>query len=197
MTKIIELKRKLVLASQSPRRQHLLELLGLKFDIIPANIDEDIDYQLKPNEIAEKLAVDKAQSVARNYTKRAFILGGDTIVVYKDQILNKPKSAADACSMLKLLSGKTHIVYTGFAFVICPEMELVSSCVATEVSFRDLDENEIDGYVESGSPLDKAGAYGIQDDFGAVFVRHIKGCYYNIVGLPLEAVYSTLKLINK
>ena len=139
----------------------------------------------------ENLAFLKAQDVAMQTAEDCVVIGADTIVVLGSQILNKPAYRQDAVRMLQELSGRTHEVYTALALVR-GEKSLVRHR-STKVTFRKLDEGEILCYVESGSPMDKAGAYGIQDDYGAVFVERIEGCYYNIVGLPLEMLYSMLK----
>lgn len=120
------------------------------------------------------------------------MIAADTIVVLDGKILNKPVDAADAKHMLQTLSGHSHTVYSGVTVLDVPSNRAIEDVQATKVTFRELNEAEIDAYVATGSPLDKAGAYGIQDDFGAVFVSHIEGCYYNIVGLPLEMLYTNL-----
>lgn len=190
----LNLKVPLILASKSPRRKHLLETLGFEFSIYTSNVVESAHpLHGLPGKYAEELSLKKALDVAQKVEYPAVVVGADTIVVLEDEILNKPKDKADAFRMLKTLSGRTHVVYTGIALVETGTGRHFSSLQSTEVTFRELFDNEINAYIESGSPLDKAGAYGIQDDFGAVFVRHIKGCYYNIVGLPLELLYSSLK----
>jgi len=132
--------------------------------------------------------------IASTIKNETIVIGADTLVVLDGRILTKPRDDYEARAMLKKLSGRTHIVFTGLALVHTRSMEYRTCFRRTEVSFRQIDEKEIDAYVSSGSPLDKAGAYGIQDDFGTVFVKSINGCYYNVVGLPLEAFYSSLKL---
>jgi septum formation protein len=123
----------------------------------------------------------------------AIVIGADTIVVIDDEILNKPKSENDAKEMLRRLSGRTHTVFTGVSVVRTDVENPITNYKATEVTFRDLTDREIELYVSTGSPMDKAGAYGIQDDIGAVFISHINGCYYNIVGLPLELLYGMMQ----
>jgi septum formation protein len=124
---------------------------------------------------------------------RALVIGADTIVILENEILTKPNSKENAVEILQKLSGKTHNVMTAFAIIDSETDKTVTSYKITEVSFRELSNEEIEMYVASGSPMDKAGAYGIQDDFGAVFVNNINGCYYNVVGLPLEELYEKLK----
>lgn len=194
IAEIINIDKKLILASQSPRRKRLLEQLGFEFDIIPAHIDEEIEFdKYKPNEVAEILAEDKALHIAKSVDEPAYIIGADTIVVLDGKILNKPNDEENAFEMLSRLSNNTHLVYTGISIIETITMRKITKSQRTEVTFRKLDEKEIRAYIKSGSPMDKAGSYGIQDDFGAVFVSDIKGCYYNIVGLPVQMLYSTMK----
>jgi septum formation protein len=193
IAELLKLKKTLILASQSPRRKRLLKQLGFEFITIPANLEEDGVGNVSPAKLSAKLAMDKALEVRKKVKKSAIIIGADTIVFLENRILTKPKNKHEAIKILKTLSGKTHTVYTGIALIDTDTGKKASKVQKTEVTFRKLDEEEIRCYVATGSPLDKAGAYGIQDDFGAVFVSHINGCYYNIVGLPLELLYSTLK----
>ncbi len=194
ITNLIELKLPLILASKSPRRNLLLRQLGFDFTIFPPTLDEKtIEVGNNAEKYAGKLALLKAVEVAENQEQNSIVIGADTIVVLDSNILNKPTDKDDAFRMLKTLSGRTHIVFTGIALVESQTMRSFSAVQETDVTFRELDDKEIYAYVETGSPLDKAGAYGIQDDFGAVFISNIKGCYYNIVGLPLELLYTSLK----
>jgi len=190
---LIELNKPLILASQSPRRKKLLAQLGFKFEVIPANADEENNLRLPPEDLAMHLAEVKAETVAKQCRRETIVLGSDTIVVLEDEILNKPADPKNAIEMLMKLSGKTHTVITGICLFEAPSMRYITKTQKTLVTFRELNMDEIIAYVTSGSPLDKAGAYGIQDDFGAVFVSRIEGCYYNIVGLPLELLYTTLR----
>jgi septum formation protein len=188
----------LILASKSPRRRKLLKNLGFDFEVIPSSYKEEkfsnhSDYK----EYVMLSAFKKAENVALGINKTAIVLGSDTIVVLDDIILHKPKDEADAFKILKQLSGKTHKVYTGISLVNSGNMKTMADCAITEVTFRDIDDAEISAYIATESPMDKAGAYGIQDDFGAVFVSHINGCYYNIVGLPLELFYISLRRFLK
>ncbi len=189
---IIDINKPIVLASQSPRRKFLLEMLGLKFDVFPASIDEVNTDNLPPAEYVMKLAGEKAKEASKLYKKDALFIGSDTIVVLGNVVLEKPADKADAKSMLKTLSNNTHTVFTGVALYDSLQKSLELKYEATQVSFRELGDKEIDAYIATGSPMDKAGAYGIQDDFGAVFVNRIEGCYYNIVGLPLQLLYKML-----
>jgi len=181
----------LVLASQSPRRRALFELLGLDFRVDPADVPEDAPDGLPPVQVAETIAREKAAATARRHAN-AIIVGADTIVVLDDRILGKPADVKDAVRMLRTLSGRTHEVYTGFAVLATPENRMVAAVERTRVHFRTLDDEEIRDYVATGQPLDKAGAYGIQDQ-SAIFVDRIEGCFYNVVGFPLARFYQVCK----
>jgi len=180
----------IVLASQSPRRKKLLSLLYQDFICHPADIDENLPYDGNPDAYCRNLALLKAKEVATEYND-SLVIGSDTIVVFKNKSLGKPENAKDAERILGLLSGNTHSVFTGVA-LIYGSME-ISFSVETEVVFHDLSEIEIKAYVATGSPMDKAGAYGIQDDWGAVFVKKIIGDYYNVVGFPIQAYYKMVQ----
>jgi septum formation protein len=194
ISQLLNIRLPLILASKSPRRKKLLGELGFEFIVMPSEFDEDNhSMEFHPAEYAKLLAFRKAEDVAKRINYPAIVIGADTIVVINNEIINKPKNNDDAKAMLRNLSGNTHIVYTGFSFIETKTNKSISGVQSTKVTFRELDEFEIEAYVNSGSPMDKAGAYGIQDYFGAVFVSYIEGCYYNIVGLPLEMFYSTLK----
>jgi septum formation protein len=187
----MRLHKTLILASRSPRRQRLLEQVGLMAAVQPCDMDEIFDPALSAAENATVLALAKAECVARS-VEDGIILGADTIVVLDGRMLGKPASAAEAVAMLQTLSGKTHTVATGIALVDRPSNRHMTAVELTEVTFRHLPLGEIEEYVAGGSPLDKAGAYGIQDDYGAVFVTRIVGCYYNVVGLPLSRLHRML-----
>ena len=191
---MIKLPYPLILASSSPRRKHLLEQIGLSFTLQPSSVDESVFSPLgcTPDDFVRLLSEQKARDVALKTKGPAIVIGADTIVVLDGIILGKPLDENDAISMLTALSGHTHTVYTGLALIESHTQRIVVKVQKTEVTFRELSLEEIRKYVATGSPLDKAGSYGIQDDFGAVFVAHIVGCYYNIVGLPLELFYRTL-----
>lgn len=194
---LISIKRQVILASQSPRRRQLLTQIGLEFSTQPSSFDEDsIQANTSPEEYVQKLAIAKAADIASRLKEKHLVIGADTTVVLSNEILNKPTNKQHAIKMLEKLSGKTHTVFTGIALVAAPEGIKISAVQKTDVTFRTLQPDEIKLYVESGSPMDKAGAYGIQDDFGAVFVEHINGCYYNIVGLPLEMLYRKLRALT-
>jgi len=187
----MQLQKKLILASRSPRRQRLLDQVGLKATVQPCDLDEVFDSALSAAENATVLALAKAECVSKN-VRDGIVLGADTIVVLDGKMLGKPEDPPDAIRMLQTLSGRTHVVATGIALVDRPSNRHMTGVELTEVTFRELPLDEIEEYVAGGSPLDKAGAYGIQDDYGAVFVTRIVGCYYNVVGLPLSRLHRML-----
>ncbi|MFD2681440.1 Maf family protein [Bacillus seohaeanensis] len=179
----------IILASQSPRRKELLQQLNLTFSIQKSGADETIVERLKPEDFVLELAKRKAVTIAKQ-NPNDYVIGSDTIVTYGDEILEKPGNNEEAIKMLKMLSGRTHSVYTGVA--IFHKGEQTIFCEKTDVTFWELSKEEIDSYIESGEPFDKAGGYGIQG-LGAMFVKEIKGDYYTVVGLPLSKVYRELK----
>ena len=181
---------RLFLASQSPRRAQLLKLVGFEFDVVPSFFDEDSITEENPETHVQILSFEKAKSVA-NDVLQGVIIGADTIVVLDEKILGKPKDAQDARGMLQSLSGRFHEVYTGFTLVENPSGRYVSDFEKTRVHFRDLSDWEIDRYIATQSPMDKAGAYGIQDQ-SAVFADRIEGCFYNVVGFPLSKFYTAM-----
>ncbi len=196
LNELIHLSDPLVLASQSPRRQQLLRQIGLDFVVQPAELaEEDLAAHLAPEDYAMHLALEKARCVSEVRADSSIVLGADTIVVVDDLVLNKPSDVDDAKRMLRLLSGRSHRVITAVALVQGDKSRVRQRI--TTVHFRTLSDEEIAAYCAGGSPLDKAGAYGIQDDYGAVFVEHIEGCYYTIVGLPLELLYEMLKEFSR
>jgi len=182
---------KIYLASKSPRRKKLLEQINLHPEIIHCHFDESYNAHQKASTIAKKLAVQKMEE-AKKLSKKGILITADTIVVIDGKILGKPESTKHAVTMLKSLSGKKHFVYTGFCVYNSLDGILINDYEKTEVTFRKLGKEEIEEYVDGGSPMDKAGAYGIQDDYGAIFIEKINGCYYNVVGLPLTKVYQAI-----
>ena len=168
-----------------------MQQLGIAVTIIPADVPEPFDLSRSPAENAEALSRLKAYAVAR-LIEHGIVLGADTIVSLDGAMLGKPENKQEAIRMLETLSGRTHSVHTGFALVRKPDGLAISGVEETRVTFRLLTHAEIERYVESGSPMDKAGAYGIQDDYGAVVIPRIEGCFYNVVGLPLAAVHAAL-----
>ncbi len=182
---------RLILASASPRRSALLSQIGLTFEIFPSEIDEQIPVKnLSPEKVTQKLAKLKAKVVAERYTE-GVVIGADTLVLFKKELLGKPKNREDAKSMLSRLSGKTHRVITGVALIDVKKKTETTWSEVTKVCFRELCADEIDNYIQSGEAKDKAGAYGIQGR-GAAFVKRIDGCYFNVVGLPLASFVEKL-----
>lgn len=179
------------LASKSPRRRKLLKQLNIPFKSFRVDLFEELLDGEHPIQTVKRLSEDKLK-LAEKEVEEGIIITADTIVVLDKEIIGKPKNKKDAVLILKKLSGRTHNVYTGFALKNVGSQKKIIGYEKTAVTFRDLGDEEITDYVKSGSPMDKAGAYGIQDDFGAVFVNKISGCYYNVVGLPLSKVYKKL-----
>lgn len=172
-----------ILASRSPRRQQLLKQIGLDFQAVPSDLEEPPFTEGKPSQYAKELAVMKTAKVASEHPE-AIVIGADTIVVVDKQVLGKPKDADDARSMLTTLSNRPHYVHTGYCMRV-DELDIqLSGVEKTKVYFRELNENEIQTYIDTGAPFDKAGAYGIQD-YSAIFVDKIKGDYFNVMGFPL------------
>lgn len=153
---------------------------------------EEVWPENEPHGLAvESLAAQKAEPISHEHPE-ALTLGADTVVVLEGEVLGKPRSEAEARSMLERLSGATHTVYTGLALLHPSSGRRLTAHEATQVTFSELSDDEIARYVETGSPMDKAGAYGIQDDYGALFISRIEGDYYNVVGLPLQRLYRML-----
>ncbi len=189
--------RKYILASASPRRRELLEQLGINFDIMVAPIDESgIDKGMTPDLYTGVLSMYKAAAVAKVLREQGrtkeLIIAADTIVYLDGKILGKPIDDNDAKRMLMELSGREHEVYTGLCVMRINDGYSVSRSVKTAVSFKNLSEEEIDAYIKTGEPSDKAGAYAIQGKASA-FVKSITGDYFNVVGLPLSELYDILK----
>lgn len=208
---------KYILASASPRRKELLKKTGISFEIIPSSIEERITKTI-PSDIVMELAEQKARAVYKSLlstrpasskaetslpktpdtgAKDLTVIGADTIVVYRGEILGKPADKSEAYDMLSLLSDRTHQVYTGVSLVIRKQGELSIRTFyeKTDVTFYPVHKDDLRAYVESGDSLDKAGAYGIQGDF-AIHVKEIKGDYNNVVGLPIGRLYQELQQSN-
>jgi septum formation protein len=173
---------KLILASGSPRRAELLERMGLTFTVKPSNTEEILEPGLTPQQEVLSLSLQKGQAVAATCGSDAVVLSADTVVELDGEILGKPKDAQEAATMLRRLSGRSHRVLTGVT-VLGPQ-GTEAHCEETEVYFRPLSEAEIQAYVRTGEPMDKAGAYGIQG-YAALFVEKLVGDYYNVMGLPV------------
>lgn len=196
------MKNRLILASGSPRRKELLEQVGAEFEILPAQGEEVIGSTL-PEAVVQELSAQKAAEIAERYKKelsgeskegKTIILGADTVVAYEQQILGKPKDKEDAVRMLQMLSGNTHSVFTGVTLIMIEEdgkQQRHSFYAETKVIMYPMSEAQILAYVETGEPMDKAGAYAIQGKC-AVYIEQIVGDYNNVVGLPVAAVFQKL-----
>lgn len=181
----------LYLASSSPRRRMLLERLRLPFFVLAKPVDEALDVEMPPRRRVEILAERKARTAAEDVSQ-GLVIGADTLVVCNGRVLGKPADAREAEKMLRLLQGRQHDVYTGVAVVEKPAGRVLVACEQTKVKFKPLTESEIKRYVATGEPLDKAGAYAVQG-VGAIFIDSIKGCFFNVVGLPLARLAQMLK----
>ena len=182
----------LILASSSPRRKELLENLQIPFEVLSSNVDESYNPELTPEEIVKELALRKAKNVAEKRPSD-YVIGSDTVVVSDGKVLGKPENQEHAVQMLKSLSGRTHSVYTGVS-IFTPN-EHIEFYEKTDVMFWELTDDEINGYVATGEPFDKAGAYGIQG-FGSMLVKKINGDYFSVVGLPLSKTVRALKKLG-
>lgn len=194
MTRLSASDRPLILASASPRRRELVALLGVPFQVDPADIDEEPPDGHTPEEVARRLAREKAQAVARR-RRYGIVLGADTIVVLEGEILGKPRDTEDALAMLRRLNGNEHQVLTGVALLDVADGTVVREqvdVVCTRVWFRQVSEEHLRRYVNTGEPMDKAGAYGAQG-YGSTLIERIEGCYFNVVGLPVSRVCAMLE----
>ena len=171
----------IILASASPRRKEILELADLEFDVMPSDAQE-ITTKTAPNEVVMELASIKAKDIYKKSEKQSMIVGADTVVAYQGQILGKPTDKADAKRMLTMLSGQTHEVYTGVCVI--EDGKTKTFYEETKVTFYEISDEQIDYYIKTGEPMDKAGSYGIQGK-AAVFIKGIEGDYYNVVGFPI------------
>lgn len=182
----------LILASASPRRKELLEKIGLPFTVQPAKGEERIT-QKRPAAVVMELSRQKAEEIAAAQTGDCIIIGADTVVAKGEKIMGKPKDAADAKQMLRSIADDCHQVYTGVTLIRTgAHPQSVTFQEKTDVCLYPISDAELDAYIASGDPMDKAGAYGIQGDF-AIYVKRIAGDYYNVVGLPIGRVYQELK----
>ncbi len=191
---------KIVLASASPRRKELLAQIGMEFDILVSDVEEKVNSSI-PHAVVEELSAQKAlasmeQLLKSPLSENVLVIGADTVVACEGQILGKPKDAANAQDMLRMLQGRSHEVYTGVTFIYCNagtgDKQVRTFHEATKVTFYPMTEKEIADYVTSGDPLDKAGAYGIQG-FCARYIKGIEGDYNNVVGLPVGRLYQELR----
>jgi len=188
--KVPELKTKIILASQSPRRRYLLERAGLRFTVIPSRLDEAAVTTPIPQDYVRELAMAKAKDIGRS-NPESWVIGADTVVVAGGRILGKPASSAQARDMLQSLSGRWHQVLTGYCLWRQSDERVFADTVSTDVLFKTLTDGEIDWYIQTGEPFDKAGAYAIQG-IGTFLVKRINGSYTNVVGLPVCEVIEFL-----
>jgi septum formation protein len=185
---------KLILASSSPRRAEVLRNAGIDFEVRPADIDETRRPDESAGDYVQRLALEKARAVAEAAmgTEDSIVVGADTVVVNRAEILLKPESPDDARRMLRQLSGGVHEVHTGLAVIRMPQRTERVIEEVTSVHFAQLSDAEIDAYIATGEPFDKAGAYGIQS-LGGRYVTRVEGCYFNVMGMPLARLWATLK----
>jgi len=184
-------ERKIILASASPRRKEILGKTGLKFSVDAGDYKEDMDLALKPRQLARFLSSEKARAVAVKYAS-ALVIAADTFIVFQGSLLGKPHTREEARRMLTLLNGRQHSVLTGFTVIDTRTGKKLSRSVETKVFFKKMTGQEIESYVKTGEPLDKAGAYAIQG-LGAVLVKKIEGDYFNVMGLPLSSLTGVLR----
>jgi septum formation protein len=183
---------RIILASSSPRRTELLRLIRIDHEITPAHVDETQRAEEAPRVYAERLAREKAQAIAREHPD-AVVVGADTIVVVDGHVLGKPEDATDAAAMLRHLSGRVHLVDTAIA--VARNGAVKSAVEEVEVTFRTLSDAEIERYIATGEPMDKAGAYGIQG-YGATLVQRVNGDYFAVMGLPLGLLVRLLREVG-
>lgn len=188
------MKKKIILASTSPRRHELAQGMGLEFDIVPSKYEEDMTLKMSASELVKTLSYGKAKEVAERIGK-GIVIGVDTIVVFKGKKLGKPKSEKDAFKMLKSFSGKWQEVYSGVAIIDCESGKEIKDYEVTKVKFRKMNDEEIWKYIKTGDPMDKGGAYGIQG-LSSIFIERVEGCYFNVVGFPVHNVYKNLKKLG-
>ncbi|MFI8493215.1 Maf family protein [Peribacillus butanolivorans] len=182
----------LILASSSPRRKELLQFLQIPFESMNSNVDESIDENMRAEEAVQELASRKAAAIAADH-QESWVIGSDTVVVLDGEILGKPINRADGKRMLEMLSGRTHEVYTGVAIIFGKHSKVFAE--KTEVTFWELSEAEIERYLDTGEPFDKAGGYGIQG-YGSLLVKQINGDYFTVVGLPVSRLARELKVMQ-
>ena len=182
-----------ILASKSPRRKDLLNQIGFKFSVVDSQFKEYKNNNVPPEALTETLAREKALSVAKIYPDN-IIIGADTIVTIENKILGKPKDENESFEMLNLISGKSHEVITGVAFIQLSKNIDHTFNQQTIVTLSDISKREISSYIEEYKPFDKAGSYGIQDGF-SLYIKKLKGCYYNVMGLPIFEFFHNYKIV--
>lgn len=188
------MKKRIILASTSPRRKELAQGMGLEFDVIPSKYEEDMTLKMSASQLVKTLSYGKAKEVAERI-KSGIVIGVDTIVVFKGKKLGKPKNEKDAFGMLKSFSGKWQEVYSGVAIIDCKTGKEIRDYEVTKVKFRKMSDDEIWRYIKTGDPMDKGGAYGIQG-LSSIFIERVEGCYFNVVGFPVYNVYKNLKKVG-
>lgn len=186
--------KQIILASESPRRKEILEKAGLKFKVVKSNYKEYLDPKLKPHELVQKLSLEKAKAVFKKY-KNCIIIAADTFVVCNNKILGKPKDEKDAKQMLSWLSGKTHLIITGFTIIDGNLDKIITKSQVSKIYMRKISSAEIDSYIKTGEPYGKAGGYAIQG-IGSIFIKKINGDFFNAVGLPIYALARMLKKLG-
>lgn len=184
--------KRLVLASGSPRKKEILSKLGLPFEVMPSSYEEDMTAMPDQLELAKFLSLGKARDVAQRIAGEAVVIGADTFISLDNKFLGKPRNADEAKSMLQRLSGRTHEIITGVALIDTSANREINEAFVSKVTMRQISPEEIEGYIKTGEPLDKAGAYAIQER-GAVFVSRIDGDFFTVMGLPLYFVAQKLK----
>ncbi|MCK5629188.1 MAG: septum formation inhibitor Maf [Nanoarchaeota archaeon] len=186
-------KTKIILASSSPRRKEIADQMGLEYEIIPSNYEEDMTMRLEPKDLVKTLALGKAKEVANRQEEEteAIVIGIDTFITYNKKLLGKPKSVNEAREMLKMISGKIIKAYTGVAIIDIKNKNEMINYDITEIILANLTDTEIDNYINTGEPLDKAGAIGIQG-LGSIFIKKINGCFSGAVGLPENKIYNMI-----
>jgi septum formation protein len=180
----------IILASASPRRFELLKMIGMDFKVRPSHVDEVYQAHLSPGEYVIENAKKKGHAIADKFPD-SLVISADTVVVYKDKILEKPEDEKHAMKIIKTLSNRTHQVLTGFGFIIKSSNREIFKIESSMVTFRNLSQAEIRAYINTGESFDKAGGYGAQGQ-GSLLIKRIDGCFYNVVGLPLSSFFSTL-----
>ena len=186
----------IILGSGSPRRKELLAGLGLRFQVlVRKGVSEDYPDNLSPHEVAQYIAEEKMSAYTDLLVDNTLVITADTVVICQNRILGKPKDAAEAYNMLRLLSGKTHQVTTGVCIATCKQN--TSFHVTTNVTFKNLSDDEIHYYIDKYKPYDKAGAYGIQEWIGYIGVTALEGSYFNVMGLPVQRIYDVLSKMEK
>ena len=186
---------KIILASKSPRRAEILKMIKVNFEVVPSKIKEEINPKIEQNEVAINISRTKAETISHKFPND-IIIGADTIVVFNEEIFEKPKDKNESKKMLKALSGNSHKVITGVTIINERLKFLKTFSETTEVFVQKIPTNQIEFYVNNYNTLDKAGSYGIQEWF-SVWIKRINGCYYNVMGLPVSKLYKYLVEVEK